>query len=131
MNARSLNKKNSKTCCIALFDDYLKNQKGLSESYCYHVCNIANLFLHSLCKSKNINSKHITIAKIKQFIYSYADHGSPYRTRNMASALRSFLRFLKFINITTIDFSAIVPPVAVWRMDRIPDFLSSQEVKLL
>ncbi len=126
--ARLQPKKNLLSECIALFDGYLKNQKGLSERYRYHVCNIARLFLYTLFGSKTIRFNQINQSDINHFIYSYAAHGSPYRTRNMASALRSFLRFLKFMNMISIDFSSIIPPVAVWKMDRIPDFLSSQEV---
>jgi site-specific recombinase XerD len=116
---------------ISLFDDYLENQKSLSAAYRHFVCSIARLFLQFRFGSRAINMSRINVNDIRSFIYQYAQHDSPYRTRNMASAFRSFLRFLKFKDMVDVDFSAIIPPVAIWKMDRIPDFLSEQEVKVL
>ena len=82
---------------ITIFDDYLKNQKGLSESYRHELCRIARLFLRSRFKSKAIKTNQIKFTDIRHFIYQYARPGSPYRTRKVAFALRSFLRFLKFM----------------------------------
>lgn len=141
MKKRNVNSKTKKTISehkepeldyyITLFDDYLKNQKGLSTRYRDYVCNIARLFLRYRFGSRVIQPDHIKLNDITSFIYQYARNESPYRTRNMASAFRSFLRFLKFKDIVNVDFSTIIPAVAVWKMDRIPSFLSGQEVKTL
>jgi site-specific recombinase XerD len=116
---------------IILFNEYLKNQRGLSTVYRLHVCNIGRLFLRARFGSRAIHPSQIKINDITDFINGYARHDSPRRTQAMTSALRSFLRFLKFKNMTALDFSTVVPRVAVWKQDRIPDFLTELEVKKL
>jgi site-specific recombinase XerD len=49
----------------------------------------------------------------------------------MVSALRTFLRFL-IVQYGVVDFTGLIPAVAVWSQDQIPSYLSESEVlKLL
>lgn len=116
---------------ISLFNEYLKNQRGLLAPYRIQVCRAARLFLQFTYKSKNLNLSCIQIRSITSFINAYAKHELPYRTQKMATFLRSFLHFLKFKGLVSFDFSVVVPSVAVWRQDRIPEFLTEQEIKKL
>lgn len=116
---------------IIIFDDYLQHQKGLSLSYRRRVCKIARLFLDQKFGTQSVRVCQIKPMDIVNFILQYSKHGSPYRTRNMESALRAFLRYIKDQNMIKVDFSPMVPPVAIWKMDRIPDYLSRKEINLL
>ena len=116
---------------IILFDAYLKNQRGLSENYRKQSCNIGRLFLKTRFESGAIHLNQIKANDIMSFVYHYARSGSPSRTQHMASSLRSFLQFLKFKNFVVINFTGVVPSVAMWKQDRIPNFLTEQEVKIL
>lgn len=113
---------------IAILDEYLKNQKGLVPLSRRNICNVGRLFLCFTFRSRNLCLSRIKTKDIMAFINWYAQGRSPARIQNIASQLRSFLRFLKFKGWTTIDFSIAVPPVAVWRQDRIPEFLTEKEV---
>jgi site-specific recombinase XerD len=113
---------------INLYNDYLENQKCLSRLYRHHLCRIAQLFLHACFGSKSIDTKLIAPNDIKHFVYQYASHISPKTAQGVASALRCFLRFLKFKNLVINDFSAAIPSIARWNGDRIPAYLSDQEV---
>lgn len=117
--------------CIVVFNEYLEYQKSLSERYRYHVCSIARLFLYYRFQLTRFCLNQIKINDITNFVHHYSRHESPYRTRNMATALRGFLQFLKFKDMVAIDFSGSIPPVAIWKQDRIPDFLSKKEIKEL
>lgn len=114
---------------ISLFDDYLDNQRGFSFQHRRHLCTIARLFLHTCFDSNSIIIKSIKPINIKRFVYQYASHVSSGRAQGVASALRSFLRFLRFKNLIASDFSSAVPTIAGWKGDRVPAYLSNQEVE--
>lgn len=116
---------------IRLYDDYLKYQRGLSVVYRRHLCRVARSFFHACFGSELIDTKLIAPNDVKNFVYQYASRVSPSSTQNIASGLRSLLKFLKFKNFVTSDFSAAIPPIARWKGDRMPSYLSDQEVAIL
>lgn len=111
-----------------LYDDYLENQKCISLRYRQHLCRIATLFVYACFGKKSIDLKLIKPKHLKEFIYEYASSVSPATVRNVSYALRSFLRFLKLKNLINNDFSAAIPPIASWKGDQIPSYLTSKEV---
>lgn len=54
---------------------------------------------------------------------------TPQQTRNVVTALRSFLRFLHYRGLIRTDLAAAVPAVAHWRMTGLPKHLSAQAVR--
>jgi site-specific recombinase XerD len=116
---------------ITLFNRYLKNQRGLAPSSRREACRIGRLFLHFIFGSKALHLRQIKINDITSFINECAQHKSPHYVQHITSSLRSFLRFLKFEALVDIDFSTVVPHVAIWKQDQIPAFLTKQEVHQL
>lgn len=127
-SARLSQNKKTTTDYIGLYDDYLEKQKGLSPRHRRHLCRIARLFFNTCFGSKSINPQLILPNDVKHFVYQYANHVSPITAQNVTSALRSLLRFLKFKNLIARDFSAAIPPIARWKGDRTPAYLSDHEV---
>lgn len=116
---------------IKLFDAYLENQRGIVKSTRQKLCRIGSLFLQTTFRSKPLCLSQIRIIDIQYFIEKYARHGSPPYIRDIASSLRTFLRFLRVKGLVAVDFSPVVPHVAIWKKDRIPEFLTAHEVKEL
>ncbi len=116
---------------ITTFDKHLKIQKGLVTSSRENACRVGRLFLDFTSKSRDLHLSKIKSIDIINFINEYAKNKSLHYIQNEASRLRSFLRFLKFKGWVAVDFSHVVPTVAVWGKDRIPDCLTEQEVKKL
>lgn len=124
----SNNKKHTADYYIGLYDDYLENQRGLSLSYRRRLCTVAEMFLHACFGSSPIIIKLIKPKEISDFVYQYASHLTQDSAQGLASILRSFLRFLRFKNLMVSDLSLAVPTIAGWKGDRMPAYLSDQEV---
>lgn len=107
----SLKKKRTADHYICLYDDFLENQRGLSLTYRRRLCTIARLFLRACFGSNSIIIKLIKPKDITGFIYQYVNHLTQDSAQAFTSGLRSFLRFLKFKNLTTCDFSPAVPTI--------------------
>src|ERR1700722_4431757 len=116
---------------ITLFDEYLQNQRGLAASSRHSACRVGRLFLHFTFKSKALHLSQIKNIDITSFISEYAQGKSPHYVQHIVYCFRSFLRFLKFKGLVPLDFSSVVPSIAIWGKDRIPDFLTEKEVKKL
>lgn len=114
-----------------LFDDYLTYQRRLSLRYRQQLCRVARLFLNESCGSEVIDFNRVTAKNVLDFISNLSSHESPYRTQNIACCLRTFLRFLHLKNFISTDLSIVIPRVAVWRLDRVPNYLTKKELKLV
>jgi integrase/recombinase XerD len=115
--------------CIKFFDIYLENEKGLMASYRRQNSIIAQMFLQSVFVSKTLCIKKIKQEDISKFIFDCARTRNPQSISKIASLLRSFLRFLELHYRLKVNLSSFVLPVAVWKQDRIPEYLTEQDVK--
>lgn len=124
------NKTVSISKCIKAFDSYLHYERDLSVSYRVFCCHIAQLFLQSRYGNLSIRISLLRPYDVTLFVLSYSNKESPRRTQRMASALRSFLRFLT-LQYNAIDLTSLVPAVAVWSQDQIPAYLTKIEIQKL
>lgn len=125
-----LNKTVSIDECIKAFDTYLHDERDLSATYRYLCCRIAKLFLRSRYKSLPVCVSLLKPQDITSFVLSYSNGKPPKQTQGMTSILRSFLRFLT-LQYGAIDFTSLIPAVAVWSQDHIPAYLTKAEIKKL
>jgi integrase/recombinase XerD len=112
--------------CLVQFENHL--QRGLSEGYRKNLLSVARLFLFEFFKQKEIEFSRIKPSNITKFVNHYSQHDSPQNNQNTYSALRKFLRFLKFKGFVETDYSGIVVHAPIWRMDRIPEYLTDDEI---
>lgn len=66
---------------------------------------------------------------IARFLLRHARSGSPKVARLMATALRSFLRFLFQDGQTDSDLAGAIPTVPQWRLAEVPKYLEPDEVE--
>jgi integrase/recombinase XerD len=116
--------------CIKAFDTYMHNERGLTDHYRKFCCRIAQLFLQSRYGNLPVFVSSLKPHDITSFVLSYSNNGSPKRTQKMASAIRSFLRFLT-LQYGAFDFTDLIPAVAVWSQDQVPNYLTQVDIKKL
>lgn len=135
MNKRKSTPKSLPTCTVeyyqTLFDDYLTYQRGLSLGYRQQLCRVTRLFINESFGSEVIDFSRVTAKNVVDFISNFASHESPHRTQSLACSLRTLLRFLHLKNFISTDLSTAIPRVAVWRLDRAPNYLTKKELKLV
>lgn len=110
--------------------DYLRNQRGLAENSIRVYSPYVRDFLTDLAKaSGSVSPAGLEALTVQNYLLNGIRGRSSEYTRLLATALRSFLRFLFLRGETAIDLSLSVPMVRRWRQASVPTFISSEEVE--
>jgi site-specific recombinase XerD len=73
--------------------------------------------------------RELTPDDVARFLLRHARSGSPKVARLMATALRSFFRFLFQHGQTGSDLARAIPAVPEWRLAEVPKYLEPEEVE--
>lgn len=73
------------------YEDYLRNQRGLSEKSIYDCWRFADRFLSFRFKGRRPELSRITPADIARFMQHLISRGKPFRDKNAADALTKLL----------------------------------------
>lgn len=110
--------------------DYLRKVRGLAEhSIQVYAPFIADFLNELLSKTGCVSPKAMDAQMVQVFIINRIRNKSSEYARLLATALRSFFRFIYLYEETEIDLSHSVPMVRRWRKAEVPDFLSPDEVE--
>jgi len=71
----------------------------------------------------------LTLDDITAFVTARAEHLTPGSVQTVATAMRSFLRYLQLRGFATANWAGGVPRVAHWRLAAIPDVLSDGQLR--
>lgn len=114
---------------VGRYVNYLRNDRGLAEnSILVYAPFIRGLLIDQTSKTGGVSIKAFNAETIRGHLLSQAhDHSGEY-TRLLATALRSFFRFLFLCGDLAMDFSMSVPTVRKCRKAALPTFLSPQEI---
>jgi len=109
--------------------NYLRKDRGLAEnSILVHAPFVRGLLRDQLSKTGDVSVKAFDAATIQSFLLSQIrDRSSEYK-RLLATALRSFFRFLFLCGDLPTDLSSSVPTVRKCQKPAIPAFLSQEEI---
>ena len=113
------------------FARYLAQERGLTQTTLDTYLSITRRFLSKRFSTGPILLDGLMPQDITRFILRHAHTVSPGRAKLMATALRSFLRFLYQHGETATDLAKTVPAVANWRLSGLPKFLNPDEVERL
>jgi len=110
--------------------DYLRNERGLAE----HSIGVYSPYIHDFLTalvegSGSASPRGLDAQAVQDFLLARVRDRSSEWSRLLATALRSFLRFLYVRGETAIDLSISVPMVRRWRQATVPAFLSHEEVE--
>jgi len=116
---------------VGLYNQYLVEEQGLSPATIFHYLIHVRHFLSDIFNSKPINLNTVCAQNITEFVLKYAKEHSSVVSSLMVTSLRSFFRFLLLRGKIAVDLASCVPTVANWKNNRIPQYLSAQELEHL
>jgi integrase/recombinase XerD len=109
--------------------DYLRNDRGLAENSILVYSPYIRDFLGERARHGSVSPADIDAFSVQDFLLDRMRGRSSEWSRLLATALRSFLRFLYNSGETDRDLSRAVPTVRKWRQAEVPAFLSPEDVK--
>lgn len=102
---------------------FLREERGCAEwtisNYARHI----ERFLGALFGTRKVSFRQIGAREVREFVQDNAREHAPRHTKQVVTALRSFLRFLHYRGHLRSDLSSAVPHVAHWRMTALPKHL--------
>ncbi|MCX6929648.1 MAG: tyrosine-type recombinase/integrase [Verrucomicrobia bacterium] len=126
----------SKSPIDLLVDDYrghLINVAGLQASTCQKWTYLVRLFLNAQFKPKAplLPLRQLEPGVLLDFVLQQAEHYRPGQLQSLASALRSFCRFLCGTGRHARDLSAALPSISGHHREDLPIYLSRAQLKQL
>jgi integrase/recombinase XerD len=111
------------------YSDYLRNERGLTENSLRVYLPLINDFLNAvIAKWGRFTPEALDAQTVQEFLLKRIRNRSSEYARLLATALRSFLRFLFIREETPVDLSLCVPTVRRWQESKIHGFLTPDEV---
>jgi site-specific recombinase XerD len=111
------------------FDRYLSEERGLSMATRINYRPFIQRFLSAQFGAKPIRFNALHAKDVIRFIRNQAPRLSPKRAGLMATALRSFFRYLRHRGDITTDLAACVLSIANWQLSSLPKFLQPHQVQ--
>lgn len=117
--------------CVQEYEEYLRNIQALARATIIHYVPFVREFLkHRFGDGKVMLSK-LRAADVVHFVQVQAPRLHLKQAKLMTTALRSFLRYLRYHGDITLDLAAAVPVVANWSMPSIPRGISADQTRKL
>ncbi len=102
------------------FQKYLKTvlgvSKGTIDTQLYHVTK----YLKFQSNNEFITIAAISSLNISNYLIDLNDHVKPKTTQNIASSLKSFLRFLFIKGFIKSDETMMIPKFSCWKLSKVP-----------
>jgi len=114
---------------LVRFQHYLRQERSLSEATVINYTPVARSFLSERFPKGAVRCQQITAADITAFVQRQATLVKSKRAPVVVTALRSFLRYLFYRGIVTVDLAACVPTIATWSLSKVPRFLSGEQIQ--
>jgi site-specific recombinase XerD len=120
-------------CLIDEYQNHLISVAGLQPSTCRKWSFFVRLFLHAQFKPRfpALNLRQLTPQVLLNFVLQQGQHYPPGQLQSLASALRSFCRFLCVTGRTASDMSAALPAISGHHREDLPTYLSRAQLKKL
>ena len=116
---------------LARYQEYLRRERAVAEctvtGYSAHVRAFITEHLEDEARPTGL----LGVDDAREFLLGRARQMAPKRAQYMATALRSFLRFLFIRGETCTDLALAVPTVRRWRLATIPRALPPEDVERL
>ena len=114
---------------VSRYVNYLRNDRGLAKnSVLVYTPFIRSLLVDQVARTGRISIDAIDATLIRSFLLERVHGRSGEYARLLATALRSFFRFLFLCGDLQADLSASVPTVCKPRRTAVPAFLSPEEI---
>ena len=114
---------------IAEYRRYLLEERGLSTATTLNYVPPIIKLLSERSRHGRLSLAKLRAADVTGFLQRNASESSCARAKILVTALRSFLRYLRFQGKIKTDLAGCVPPVAAWSLASLPKFLPAESVQ--
>ena len=114
---------------VEAFATYLRQEQALSERTLIQYCPFAERFLFERFGQGAVVLATLRAGDVIAFIKQQATQLSPARAKAATTALRSFLRYLRYSGEIDVDLASAVPTVPHWSMTGLPRAISPDHLQ--
>lgn len=114
---------------LARYEDYLRRERGLAAVTVAAYLRVVRAFVRESVEA--IHPAPLDAQTVRDFLRVRARGRAPRSAQGVASALRSFLRFLFLRGETAGDLASSIPTVRQWRQAQVPRALAAPDVERL
>jgi len=116
---------------VQAFEGYLRDERALADTTIVNYAPFIRSFLANRFGHGPVTLSHLCAGDVVKFVRRQAPRLHLKRAKLLASALRSFLRYVRYRGAVTLDLAAAVPVVANWSMPSIPRAIEADHVRQL
>lgn len=116
---------------LARYAGYLRHERAITEGTIAAYLSFVGAFVAECFDGEAARTDSLCTSHVREFLLARVRTLIPKRAQFMATALRSFLRFLFLRGETGADLSLAVPTVRRWRLANVPRHISAQDVEQL
>ncbi len=120
---------NARSRITSAFRRYLLQECGRSPATLLNYVPVIEEFLSERFHNRTPNLAMLRAADVTGFVMRHARQLSPVRAKLMATALRSFFRYLRHREAIATDLAGCVPTVPNWSLSTLPRFLPAATVE--
>jgi site-specific recombinase XerD len=113
------------------YEIFLVDERALSERTASTFAPVVDKFLSDTFGAGLIDLRGLRPSDVTEFVQRRVHEHGPSRAAILASATRSFLRYLHFKGLVDRDLSVAVPCVARWSCSNLPKYLAATQVRLI
>jgi len=117
--------------CAQEYAEYLRDAQALAEATIIHYVPFVRDFLHHCFGDGKVTLSRLRAADVVSFVQLRARRLHLRHAKLMTTALRSFLRYVRYRGDIAPDLAAAVPAVANWSMQSIPRAISAEQTRQL
>jgi len=118
-------------CCARAYEQYLYEARGLAKATILNYVPFIRSFLDGRFGKGTVTLSDLCAHDVVGFVQRQASHLNRKRAKLMTTAMRSFLRYVRYCGEVVLDLAAAVPIVANWSMPSIPRAICADKVQQL
>ena len=118
-------------CCAQAYEQYLREVRALARATVVNYLPFIRDFLEDCFGDGRVVLSRLGAGDVVRFVQRQAPRLHLKRAKLMTTALRSFLRYVRYRGDITLDLVAAVPIVANWSMTSIPRAIAPDQVRQL
>jgi site-specific recombinase XerD len=116
---------------LARYEEYLRRERALAKSTITAYLPFVRALVAERLGGGAARPDTLCPGDVRDFLLARVRHMAPKRGQYMASALRSFLRFLFLRGEIRTDLALTIPTVRQWRLSSVPRHLPARDVERL
>ena len=114
---------------VSEYASHLREDRGLAAGTLTHYCSFAESFLSERYGTGPVTLDILRGLDVIEFVRRKAACFSPARAKTATTALRSFLRYIRYCGGTQYDLAGAVPTVPNWSMTAIPRAMAPDHLR--